>query len=290
MSIQPSFLKRLSSHAGYGWRRARVAYRVANRFTHHLLGALLTGLLVLYFIFCTTVIGLRYLVLPNIERYKPNVEQMVSKALARSVTIATIHASWHGLNPHLVLNNVVVHNRRGEPALSLPQVAATLSWKSLMVADLRLETLQIDRPDLEVERTADGKLYVGGVLVEQTANDDGKGLDWLLSQRQIVVRNGWVRWRDAQRGAPELKLEKVDMVLQNQWRHHRFSLKATPPVALGVPVAPGAGPTGVVHCSSDPGPAPSLFTAWTRKQTPTPSVRPVTVCWLASTVAAGVAG
>ena len=236
MSSQPPFLKRLGSHAEYGWRRARVAYRIVNRLSHHLLGALLTGLVVLYFIFCTTVIGLRYLVLPNIERYKPDVEQMASKALARPVTIATIHASWHGLNPHLVLNNVVVHNRRGEPALSLPQVAATLSWKSLMVADLRLETLQINRPDLEVERTAEGKLYVGGVLVEQTANDDGKGLNWLLSQRQIVVRNGWVRWRDAQRGAPELKLEKVDLLLQNQWRHHRFSLKATPPVELGAPL------------------------------------------------------
>ena len=226
----------MGSTARVGWRRAGVAYRTANRVSHHLLGAMLTGLLVLYFIFCTTVIGLRYLVLPNIERYKPHVEQMASKALARTVTVGTIHASWHGLNPHLVLNNVVVHNRRGEPALSLPQVAGTLSWKSVMVADLRLETLQIDRPDLEVERTSDGKLYVGGVLVEQSANDDGKGLDWLLSQRQIVVRNGWVRWRDALRGAPELKLEQVDLLLQNQWRHHRFALKATPPAELGAPL------------------------------------------------------
>ena len=229
-------MKRIGSHAGYGWRRARVGYRMADRFSHHLLGAVLTGLLVLYFIFCTTVIGLRYLVLPNIERYKPEVEQMASKALARRVTIGTIHASWRGLNPHLVLNNVVVHNRAGEPALSLPQVAATLSWRSVMVADLRLDTLQVDRPDLEVERAADGRLYVGGVLVEQKPGDDGKGLDWVLSQRQIVVRNGWIRWRDAQRGAPELKLEKVDLLLQNQWRHHRFALKATPPAELGAPL------------------------------------------------------
>ena len=236
MSSPPHFFKRIGSHADYGWRRVKVAYRAANGLSHHLLGAALTGLVVLYFLFCATVLGLRYLVLPNIERYKPDVEQMASKALARQVTIATIHASWRGLNPHLVLNNVVVHNRGGQPALSLPQVSATLSWKSFLVADLRLDTLQIDRPDLEVERSADGKLYVGGVLVEQKSNDDGKGLDWLLSQRQIVVRNGWVRWRDAQRGAPELKLEKVDFLLQNQWRHHRFALKATPPVELGAPL------------------------------------------------------
>src|SRR4051812_32535747 len=63
MSSPPSLLMRLRTHAGYGWRRARVAYRTANRYSHHLLGAMLTGLVLLYFLFCTTVIGLRYLVL-----------------------------------------------------------------------------------------------------------------------------------------------------------------------------------------------------------------------------------
>ena len=236
MSNPPQFLQRLGSRAGYGWRRVLVAYRVANRLSHHVLGAALMVLVTLYFLFCATVLGLRYLVLPNIDRYKPDVEQMASKALDRRVTIATIHASWRGLNPHLVLDNVVVHNRAGQQALSLPQVSATLSWKSLMVADLRLDSLQVDRPDLEIERAADGKLYVGGVLVERNANDEGRGLDWLLSQRQVIVRNGWVRWRDAQRGAPELKLEKIDFLLENQWRHHRFALKATPPAELGAPL------------------------------------------------------
>lgn len=196
----------------------------------------LTGLLVLYFLFCGTVLVLRYVVLPNIDRYKPNVEQMASKALSRPVSISTIHASWHGLNPHLVLNNVVVHNRNGQAALNLPQVSATLSWTSLMVADLRLNSLQVDRPDVEVERSAEGILYVGGVEIEKGGAEDGRGLEWLLSQREIVVRNGWIRWRDAQRGAPELRLEKVDFLLRNQWRHHRFALRATPPAELGAPM------------------------------------------------------
>jgi uncharacterized protein (TIGR02099 family) len=236
MSTQQHFSKRIGILAAYGWRRTVHGYQALNRLSHHVLGAVLTGLLVLYFVFCGLVLGLRYVVLPNIDRYKPNVEQIASKALARTVTIATIHASWEGLNPHLVLNNVVVHNRTGQPALSLPQVSATLSWTSLAVADLRLHTLLIERPDLEVERTVDGKLYVAGMLIEQTGQDSGKGLDWLLSQREIVVRNGWVRWRDAQRGAPELRLEQVNLLLRNQWRHHRFALKATPPAELGAPL------------------------------------------------------
>ncbi len=236
MSTQRAFFHRIATWASHAWRRIRFGYRVLNRITHHALSLALTGLLILYFLFCGTVLTLRYVVLPNIDRYKPNVEQMASKALSRPVSIATIHASWHGLNPHLVLNEVVVHHRNGQPALKLPQVSATLSWKSLMVADLRLNYLQVDRPDVEVERSAEGILYVGGVEIEKGGAADGRGLEWLLSQREIVVRNGWVRWRDAQRGAPELRLEKVDFLLRNQWRHHRFALRATPPAELGAPM------------------------------------------------------
>ncbi|MFL6718255.1 MAG: YhdP family protein, partial [Burkholderiaceae bacterium] len=236
MSTQRTFFHRIANRGSHAWRRVRVGYRVLNRITHHALSLALTGLLALYFLFCGTVLTLRYVVLPNIDRYKPNVEQMASKAVSRPVSIATIHASWHGLNPHLVLNDVVVHKRNGEAALSLPRVSATLSWKSLMVADLRLNYLQVDRPDVEVERSAEGILSVGGMEIEKGGTDDGRGLEWLLSQHEIVVRNGWIRWRDAQRGAPELRLEKVDFLLRNQWRHHRFAFKATPPAELGAPL------------------------------------------------------
>ena len=236
MSTQRYLLHRIANWASHAWRRIRLGYRVLNRITHHALSMALTGLLVLYFVFCGTVLTLRYIVLPNIDRYKANVEQMASKALSRPVSISTIHASWHGLNPHLVLNEVVVHHRDGQAALRLPRVSATLSWQSLMVADLRLNHLQVDRPDVEVERSADGRLYVGGVEIVRDGADDGRALEWLLSQREIVVRNGWVRWRDAQRGAPELRLEKVDFLLRNKWRHHRFALRATPPAELGAPI------------------------------------------------------
>jgi uncharacterized protein (TIGR02099 family) len=208
---------------------------VANRLSHHALGMLLTGMLVLYFVFCGLVLGLRFVVLPNIDHYKPNVERLATRVLQRDVSVQTIHASWRGLNPQLQLDEVVVRNRRGETALRLPRVSATLSWTSLLVADLRLESLVIDRPDLEIERDADGKLTVAGVAVEP-GGDDGRGLDWLLSQREIRVRDGWVRWRDGLRAAPELTLDHVQFLLRNQWRHHRFALKATPPQQLGAPL------------------------------------------------------
>ena len=66
--------------------------------------------------------------------------------------------------------------------------------------------------------------------------DHGSGLEWLLTQHQIVIRDGWVRWQDHLREAPDLTLSSVNFVLQNQWRTHRAALHATPPEELAAPI------------------------------------------------------
>lgn len=218
------------------WRAIREGYRIANNVTHHALGAVLMFVVVVYFIFCGLFLTLRYAVLPNIDQYKGQVEQMATRAIGRPVSIATIHASWHGLRPHLLLNNVAVHNRDGARVLSLPKVSATLSWWSVVIADLRLYTLEISRPDMDIERDKDGNIFVAGILMDRHKSSDGKGLDWVLSQREIIIRDGWLRWNDAMRNAPQLALNSVDLVMRNQWRHHQFALKATPPAAFAAPI------------------------------------------------------
>ncbi len=191
---------------------------------------------VAYFLFCAVFLGLRYVVLPNIDLYKTEVEQLASRALGQPLAIGTIHASWHGLRPKLNLTDVVVRNRAGVPALQLPRVAATVSWRSLPALGLRLHALEIMRPDLEIERDAQGQIFLGGIYIDPDKKSDNSGLDWLLAQREIVIRDGWLRWRDTKRQAAPLVLEGVNAVLQNSWRRHRFSLQATPPQALAAPI------------------------------------------------------
>lgn len=213
-------------------------YRTVNAATHHVLGFLLGLMVIAYFTFCTLFLVLRYVVLPNIDRYKAQVEQVASNAIGRQMTMGTIHASWNGLRPRLTLNNVAIYNKEGLQALSLPKVSATLSWWSVMVADLRLDTLEITRPDMEIDRDGQGRFYVAGVLVDPTGGGDGKGkgVDWVLAQREIVVRDGWIRWNDKMRDAPELVLNDVDLVLHNHGRNHKFAFKARPPVEYAAPI------------------------------------------------------
>ena len=236
MSIDQNIPGQTADKLSACWRATRECYRTVNATTHHVLGTLLKLAVVVYFLFCALILGLRYLVLPNIDAYKPDVEQLASRAIGNQVSIADIQASWSGLRPRLSLDTVVIHDKFGNPSLTLPHVSATLSWWSLIAGDLRLHRLQIDRPDMDVRRDADGKLYVAGIFIDMGTRGDGKGADWVLSQREIVIRDGRLRWNDYQRTAPELMLDKVDFVLRNRWRHHRFALKATPPAAFAAPL------------------------------------------------------
>ena len=218
------------------WRAIKEGYRYLNIATHHTLGAVFKLLVVVYFLFCLLLLTLRYAVLPNISQYKADVEQVATKALGKPVSIATIQASWRGLRPYLSLNNVVIHDQNGQPALTLPTVSATLSWWSLVVADVRLQRLEVDRPDMDIRRDANGNLYVAGIFIDMQKTGDGKGVDWVLSQNEIAIHDGRLRWNDVQRGAPELALTGVNLVLRNHWRHHQLALKAIPPATFAAPL------------------------------------------------------
>ncbi len=207
----------------------------ANRATHRALSWLMWALVVGYFAFGALFLTLRYAILPNIDHYKPEVSRLASQLLNRPVTINGIRADWLGLHPRLQLQDVVIHDDQGERALQLPQVNATLSWLTVL-GQLQLSSLELLDPHLKVERDTDGRLYVAGILIGADRPDDGRGLDWLLAQREIIIRGGILHWTDQRRDAPELELTDINFVLRNQWRSHRLALRATPPAALAAPI------------------------------------------------------
>ncbi|HCZ14784.1 MAG TPA: hypothetical protein DHV85_09330, partial [Candidatus Accumulibacter sp.] len=48
----------------------------------------------LYFAFVLLVLALRYLVLPNIDSYRTEIEERIGRAIGLSVSIGRIEASW----------------------------------------------------------------------------------------------------------------------------------------------------------------------------------------------------
>ena len=218
------------------WNAARQSYRALDAGTRRVIATAFKLLVFAYFLFCILILALRYVVLPNIDNYKPDIERLASRAIGNRVAIASIEASWKGFRPNLNLSEVTVHDKFGNASLHLPSVSATLSWWSLVAGTLRLHSLEINRPDVEIRRDADGKLYVAGIFVDTAHPSESGGADWVLSQREILIRDGRLRWNDYQRAAPELVLEGVTVALRNRWRHHQFALKAAPPARFAGPI------------------------------------------------------
>jgi uncharacterized protein (TIGR02099 family) len=218
------------------WRHLRASYRYANLASHHALGFIVKTVVLVYFVLALVFLVLRYVILPHVDIYKHNIEQIASGAIGRPVTIDRVYASWQGLRPNLFLGDVVIRDQQGRAALTLPSVSATLSWWSVLSASLRFETLEIGRPDLDIRRSKDGKLYIASLFIDNAKESDGTGLDWLLAQREIVIREGRLHWLDETRSNAELALDGVTFVMQNQWRRHRAALRATPPTVLAAPI------------------------------------------------------
>lgn len=219
-----------------GWHRARATYRFANILSHHVIGAVFKTTALVYFVFCVLFLILRFGIMPRIDAYKSDVELLASDMLGRRVTISAIASDWEGIRPRLTMRDIRINDEFGVPALRLPQVSATLSWWSVPLGKLRLNALEIRDPDLDIRRDSGGHIFVAGIPIDKNKSDDNRGADWLLSQNDIAIRGGHIRWTDDLRKAEPLELSKVDVLVRNRWQHHQFGLHAIPPASLASPI------------------------------------------------------
>lgn len=201
-------------------------------FLRHLFhyGAYLLGAAVI--VVCATALALRFVIMPDIERYKPAIEAAATRAVGLPVKIAGIEADWWHLNPRFSLREVTL-NPPGRPAaLTLGQVDATLSWLSLALLEPRLARLDLYRSHLEIRRDRHGAVFIAGIPVS------GPGApspfpDWLLRQQILTVSDGRLTWSDEARAAPPLIMTEVNLLIRNGFGRHRFGLTARPPASAG---------------------------------------------------------
>ncbi|HZM35013.1 MAG TPA: YhdP family protein [Burkholderiales bacterium] len=178
-------------------------------------------------------LALRYWVLPDIERYRPDIVAAISRAVGQPVKVGSIDAGWSGLRPRIRLVDVRLYDAQGREALVLPSVDNVVSWRSLLSWDLRLHSLEVDAPRLTVRRDAEGVLHVAGIRLARKGGGEGRFTDWVLAQEEIVIHKAEIEWRDERRGAPPLALASLELRLRNSGDEHSLGLTARTPEALG---------------------------------------------------------
>jgi uncharacterized protein (TIGR02099 family) len=192
---------------------------------------LVTGL-----VFSACILGFRYWILPDIGNYRGDIAQRLSASVQQKVTIGGLSGNWNGLRPQLAFDQVVVHDAEGRPALELPRVEATLSWRSAALLQINFHALDIYRPVLTMRRDSRGALTVAGIALKLEEQSDGAVSRWLLGQHDIQIHDARLLWNDEMRAAPLLTLDHVQLRIVNSGDRHRFALRALPPAALASPL------------------------------------------------------
>ena len=182
-----------------------------------------------------TIIVLRYWVLPDIERYHDKITASLSAATGNPVTISKMQGDWQGFLPHLNFTDVRILDEQRQTALALERIEVSVSWMSLLTAELRLASLEIDRPELLIRRDAQGKFFIGNLSLSKQGGDNDLA-DWILHQSNMVVRNALIVWVDEQRNAPPLVLQQVNLRVRSLFSQHSFALRAIPPSELATPL------------------------------------------------------
>lgn len=201
-----------------------------------------TAFAILVALVCAALLLVRYVLLPHVENYGPQIADRLSQMLGAPVTIERITTGWDGWNPTVDIGGLRVRATQGggdgRPDLFLQSVSATVSWLSIVTLEPRLKHFAIERPEFVITRLAGGRFRVAGVEFDASdAASGGRFADWLLKQREISIHDALVVWNDEAHGRPQLVLDDVDFQLEHSLgsTHHRIGFTGRPPPELAAP-------------------------------------------------------
>lgn len=169
----------------------------------------------------------------HLDQFRPRIEAALSRQVAVQAHIGHLSVDWHGLLPEFLLRDVRLQDAGGHVDLSLEWISARLAVLPLLAGRVDFARLEIDHPVLRVQRRADGRLLVAGILLPTPSEEPGSPfVDWLLSQSEVRINDGRLEWQDALASGQVLTLPHLQLRLQGQGRRHQFDLAAEAPADL----------------------------------------------------------
>ncbi|WP_321840630.1 YhdP family phospholipid transporter [Paraburkholderia bannensis] len=192
----------------------------------HTLRVLACIALVFYFIVAVLLLGLRYVVLPHVDDFRPRIEKLVSDKIHADFRIGKLSPHWSGFQPGIDVANLTIRDRHGNLALNVPHATASVAWRSAVMLEPLLSSVIVENPDVSIAREDDGTLTVAGVPVPTAHTGNATFTTWLMRQQAIVLRGGTLRWRDATRDVPELRLSNIRLAILNDGYDHHLALQA----------------------------------------------------------------
>ncbi len=190
-------------------------------------------------IFIIAALAIRFILFPNIAEYKDDFATYASQRLGQKITIGDIKTGWDGISPHFSIKDIDLFDAENRSVFHLNDAEANVSWLSIPLLHPHLAKITINQPELTIRREANGKIYLAGVDLSGPSKPEFA--NWLLSQREIRIRNAQVTWQDDLRQAPPLSLKNLSLKIKNPpWKsifgQHTFEFSAIPSIGSQLPI------------------------------------------------------
>ena len=182
-----------------------------------LIKKILLGLFALVIsLFVIGYLAFYFLVQTNLDHYKNELIEQISKATNKKVTIETFDANWNVTNPQFIIENFSIYANTSEKSFTFKKFEVDVSWMSLLKFELVLDQVTLYDLALEIQKNNETDYLIGGLKVsyDPDSNDevDGKLINWILNQDEVQMINAKIIWIDKTRAnSPPLILSDINL-------------------------------------------------------------------------------
>ncbi|WP_354686096.1 YhdP family protein [Cupriavidus necator] len=225
---------RARAYAGGSGLVAAVTATVRHPFWRWLGRALVRLALVLAVLALVLGLLIRFVLWPQASAARQWLEERGSQALSAQVSIGALDTYWDGWHPAFRARELHAVDAQQRLLLSSATLDGKLAWRSLFSMGLQFVSLSATGTDVLVRRTQEGRLLVGGMLVDSAGGhqDDDRFLGWLMSQGRVSLSGGKLRWLDEKARLPQLDVGEIKLDTRRDGARHAVTLEARSP-ALG---------------------------------------------------------
>ena len=194
------------------------------------------GVVLFYFLFCALVLATRWVLLPQVDKYKDDIARFLSDSLHAEVSIGRVSPRWDTFWPQLSLRDVVIQRpdprSRDANILHLPQVEASFYWRSVFGQPL-FRKLEVPNAEITVRRIDQGVYDIAGFVLNfndttrRDAENSSLFTDWLLRQGRIDVTSCKLRFQDltAKPRARTTTLENINLTFEKNVSSYRAGIQ-----------------------------------------------------------------
>ena len=178
-------------------------------------------------------LGIRFILWPQIEKSKANIEKLIGARIGANVSIDKLEVAWTGIRPNFEVEGLRFNGTDpSKPLLLIEKINGELSWNSLYHLAPYFHKLNLKGAQIEVRRDSKGLISIAGLPIHSQPNDYSAE-NWLFAQNDIQINDVKLFWDDQKSQKQLSTIDIGNLTLSNGFRKHQGVLTATTPWTNG---------------------------------------------------------